>query len=74
MKSASRTAGVILGTAVGTFLGCPLGAAGAAVVSVLFMDFLITGIESSIKHEFTPYGYVEALNKVFEGNKYCFIC
>ena len=72
MKSASRTAGVILGAAVGTLFGGPLGAAAGAVGAGLLMDLLITGIESKIEGEYTPYGYVAAVNKALKGRKYSF--
>lgn len=70
MKSASRTAGVILGAAVGTFFGGPVGAAVGAVGGGLIMDLVITGIESVVRDTYTPSGHLAALDKILKGSKH----
>lgn len=70
MRSASRTAGVILGALVGTFFGGPVGAAIGAVGGGAVMDLLITGIESTIRDQYSPSGYLAALDAVLKGEKY----
>lgn len=73
MESASRTAGVILGAAVGTFFGGPVGAAVGAVGGGLLMDLVITGVKSAINDQFTPSGYVAAIDKILKGSEHDFI-
>ncbi|CAF1384592.1 unnamed protein product [Didymodactylos carnosus] len=67
MKNASRTSGVILGAAVGLFFGGPLGAAAGAVGGGLLMDLLITGVESAVKNEYSPNGYLASIDQIQKG-------
>ena len=52
MKSASRTAGVIAGSAAGFEVGGPAGAFVDGMVGGLVMDGITTGIDSAVHDEY----------------------
>ncbi len=66
MKSSSRNVGVIAGGVGGFLVGGPAGAAAGGIASGLAMDGITTGIESAVKHEYTPAGSVRLVTNIIE--------
>ncbi len=67
MKSSSRPVGVAIGGVLGFFAGGPPGAFGGGTVGGLYFDALTSVIETSVKGEQKPYGTLELLCKIGNG-------
>ncbi len=65
MRQASRTVGVVAG-GVAAMAGGPAMMVAGGIAGGAVMDALTTGVESAIKEEFVPCGYVRAIDNVIK--------
>ncbi|XP_033107187.1 uncharacterized protein LOC117109062 [Anneissia japonica] len=68
MKAASRTIGVLAGGAAGFFVGGPAGAFLGGVAAGAAMDGIITGVDSAVHHQYSPYGEVSIVTNMVNGH------
>ncbi len=66
MKASSRNVGVLGGGVGGFLVGGPAGAGAGGIAGGLAMDGITTGIESAVKHEYTPAGSVRLVTNIIE--------
>lgn len=71
LKAASHTSGVMVGGAVGFVVGGPVGAVGLGIGGGAAMDATITVVDTQIKGELQPYGFMEPLADPKDAGKWC---